>query len=62
MKSIYARRNRLSEIMSDVGQVCFASLFFHFILNKYDLMKALVGLLISIACWTFSLLLVKIKT
>jgi len=62
MNLVYARRDRLSEIFADIGQVTLASVFFHFFVNKYDLKKAIIGLILSIVCWTFSLLLVKIKT
>ncbi|KKQ23962.1 MAG: hypothetical protein US40_C0009G0006 [Candidatus Roizmanbacteria bacterium GW2011_GWC2_37_13] len=61
MDLVYARRNRLSEIFADIGQVTLASVFFHFIVDKYDVERAMIGLILSIVCWTFSLLLVKIK-
>jgi cellulose synthase/poly-beta-1,6-N-acetylglucosamine synthase-like glycosyltransferase len=59
MNLIYARRNRLSEIFSDIGQVCFASIFLPFMINGFDILKAIVGLILSLLSWVISLALVE---
>lgn len=45
----------------DIGQVCLASIVFPFLLNDFDIIKALTGLMFSFAFWTGSILLVRKK-
>jgi len=45
----------------DVGQVCLASIALPFLMNKFDIMKALSGIIFSFAFWTGSVLLVRKK-
>lgn len=61
MSIYYARINRLSEIFMDIGQVSFASIALPFLLNKPDILKALIGIIFSLIFWIVSVLLVKTK-
>jgi hypothetical protein len=61
MNIFNARINRISEIFMDIGQVCFASISLPFLLNKFDIIKALSGIIFSLIFWVVSVLLVKTK-
>jgi len=56
-----ARINRISEICMDIGQVCLGSMVFPFLMNNFDIIKMLTGLVITIGFWIISVLLVKSK-
>jgi len=45
----------------DIGQVCLGSMVFPFLMNNFDIIKMLTGLVITIGFWIISVLLVKSK-
>jgi len=56
-----ARINRISEICADTGQVCLGSVVIPFLINEFDIIILLFGLMFSFIFWTGSVLLVRKK-
>ena len=61
MSIFNARINRISEICMDIGQVCFGSIAIPFLINKFDIIKIIVGLIFAFVFWVGSVLLVRKK-
>gem|GEM_PF-6771964 len=51
--------NRFSDIFLTIGEVCFASLFIPFIFGKFDIIKAVIGIVSTLFSWIISLILIK---
>lgn len=54
-----ARLNRISSICADIAQVAMASIVIPFLIDKFDPVMLLLGLITAFIFWVFSLLAVR---
>ncbi len=59
IKKTNARLNRLSNICSDIAQIALASIVIPFLIDKFNPIMLVWGLVMTFTFWIFSILLAK---